>query len=1190
MRLSFPPLKSWQALVLVGGTLVMGAQAAPLPPPVASKLAFAGLPGVLYNSGGLGTVTVQVQTSTGAVATASTATVTLSVTGPNSFSYSLSSAAVAGFATFNTTPELSALGTYTVKASSSGLTAASATVRVLQASYVLPATAVGASSAAQNVTFGFDSATQVASVQVLFQGASGLDFVAGSGANCVGAQIAGSTCTVPVIFKPAALGRRLGAVVLTTSTGASQTIYLSGIGQGAGANFTPHAQTQIGTFAGYPDALAFDGNNNLYVADYPADTGVGQVVKLPMVNGVPSTAQQAVVARDLEYVDGLAFDGAGNLFVSDYNMNKIIEVPANGGPDITLLANLDDNNPTTIFNPAGLTVDAAGNLFICDWGNNRIIEVPNQNGNPNPAAAIYIGQGLSAPSGIKVDLNGDLLVADWGNARIVRIPLQNGSYNSAAQTTILTDLAGQPADLALDPAGNMYLALENANAIEVVPFEGGAYNQADAYLVAKNLFNPDALTLDGAGNIYFCDTYNGLTYMLDTVHPPALAFGDVGVGQVSQPQTVPVLSLGNQPLSIASVQFAAKFPNQASTCTGTLNPGQKCNLNLSFAPSALGPVNDSATITDNAVNLPSPTQTIGLSGNGVLGPQTITLSPAGPLTFTTDPIPLVAVGGGSGNPVVLQVVSGPGSISGNQLTLTGTGTVVIAADQAGNSLYLPAPTTDFSLVVNPATPTYTWNPPTSLTYGPTLEAVTSASSPVPGTWSYYLNGSPVTAATIAPVGSWNIEAYFAPAQPQNYNVLRLNIVLDVTPATVQVIADNASMNQGDPVPAFTYHLQGLLNGESPLLIHGTPVLTTTATSASYGGTYPILVNVAGMSAADYVMVGVPGVLTVLGAGPQPQTITFPALPDVTWNGTPQTVALNATASSGLPVSYAVTGPATIAGSSLTVNGVGTIQVTATQAGNGGYLPAAPVSQSFRSRLAYASTTALDRRLDLRRVRPGDTLWVRAWFDGRGVHDGTIVTLTGAGLTYGPSSVALPGAMITFSAAARHASTHYDAATNTWQTTLPLATDHRGDEDHDGAWFLTGLAIPVPVPANWPDRGVAELSGTLAGSQPGLHLRWGWDVDVYTRWSSDNNALGVQADGDHGHGDDDHAGEPENFEHFRRGGDFSEPVGFPVWGEVCLGCGGSADSHVPAVHGQGGEGWFDILQAILNPYYPRFSGH
>jgi hypothetical protein len=75
-----------------------------------------------------------------------------------------------------------------------------------------------------------------------------------------------------------------------------------------------------------------------------------------------------------------------------------------------------------------------------------------------------------------------------------------------------------------------------------------------------------------------------------------------------------------------------------------------------------------------------------------------------------------------------------------------------------------------------------------------------------------------------------------------------------------------------------------------------------------------------------------------------QTITFPIIPTQTGPGT---VNLNATASSGLPVSYAVTsGPATVSGSSLTTTGAGSITVQASQAGNNNYLAATPVSQTF----------------------------------------------------------------------------------------------------------------------------------------------------------------------------------------------------------------------------------------------------
>jgi hypothetical protein len=83
-----------------------------------------------------------------------------------------------------------------------------------------------------------------------------------------------------------------------------------------------------------------------------------------------------------------------------------------------------------------------------------------------------------------------------------------------------------------------------------------------------------------------------------------------------------------------------------------------------------------------------------------------------------------------------------------------------------------------------------------------------------------------------------------------------------------------------------------------------------------------------------------------------QTITFPAIPDQTWAGTNRTVTLAATASSGLPVSYAVTsGPATVSGATLTITGAGTVVVAADQAGNANHVAATQVSRTFTVRNA-----------------------------------------------------------------------------------------------------------------------------------------------------------------------------------------------------------------------------------------------
>ncbi|MES2731005.1 MAG: PA14 domain-containing protein, partial [Bacteroidota bacterium] len=77
-----------------------------------------------------------------------------------------------------------------------------------------------------------------------------------------------------------------------------------------------------------------------------------------------------------------------------------------------------------------------------------------------------------------------------------------------------------------------------------------------------------------------------------------------------------------------------------------------------------------------------------------------------------------------------------------------------------------------------------------------------------------------------------------------------------------------------------------------------------------------------------------------------QTITFATIPDKALTDPP--FVLNATASSGLPVTYAlVSGPATISGNTVTLTGAaGTVTITASQAGNATNCAASPVTRSF----------------------------------------------------------------------------------------------------------------------------------------------------------------------------------------------------------------------------------------------------
>ena len=87
--------------------------------------------------------------------------------------------------------------------------------------------------------------------------------------------------------------------------------------------------------------------------------------------------------------------------------------------------------------------------------------------------------------------------------------------------------------------------------------------------------------------------------------------------------------------------------------------------------------------------------------------------------------------------------------------------------------------------------------------------------------------------------------------------------VDVTRAPLALKANNLIMTQGSAVPTLTYTLTGFVNGQSAAgTVTGAPVLSTTATSASSPGHYPITITQGSMASANYYFVRTNGILTV----------------------------------------------------------------------------------------------------------------------------------------------------------------------------------------------------------------------------------------------------------------------------------------------------------------------------------------
>ncbi len=98
--------------------------------------------------------------------------------------------------------------------------------------------------------------------------------------------------------------------------------------------------------------------------------------------------------------------------------------------------------------------------------------------------------------------------------------------------------------------------------------------------------------------------------------------------------------------------------------------------------------NATAASTSFVVTGNATVQALFTTGNGPAA-QTINFPTIGSKTTTSAPFALAAVAS-SGLPVTYSVTSGPASVSGNIVTLSGTqGTVIIAATQAGDANFLP---------------------------------------------------------------------------------------------------------------------------------------------------------------------------------------------------------------------------------------------------------------------------------------------------------------------------------------------------------------------------------------------------------------------------------------------------------------------------------------------------------------------
>ena len=325
---------------------------------------------------------------------------------------------------------------------------------------------------------------------------------------------------------------------VATGTGVVTTVAGTGIAGYSGDN-GPAASAQLS----WPWALALDSAGNLYIADdgngvvrmVAAKTGTittvaGNPTAPALGDGGPATSAQLTAPA------GLALDAAGDLYIAD--QYRVRKVTASTGMITTVAGdgsygNTGDNGPATsatLSDAQGLVVDSAGNLYIADQLNSEIRKVTAATGDittvagadPNYSGTNASGDGgpatsarLSFPQGVAVDSAGNLYIADSNDDAVREVTASNGIINTIAGTpqrqcssvsgdggTAIDASICYPTGVSLDSTGNLYIAEPSADRIRKVSVAAApptAVTAAPAFSISAGTYaSPQTVSITSA--------------------------------------------------------------------------------------------------------------------------------------------------------------------------------------------------------------------------------------------------------------------------------------------------------------------------------------------------------------------------------------------------------------------------------------------------------------------------------------------------------------------------------------------------------------------------------------------------------------------------------------------------------------------------------------------------------------------
>ncbi len=536
--------------------------------------------------------------------------------------------------------------------------------------------------------------------------------------------------------------------------------------------------------------------------------------------------------------------------------------------------------------PSAIVFDSAGNLYFAETANHiiRMVDPTGHitiiagtgtqgfSGDAGPATAAT----LDSPQGLALDSANNLYIADTHNHRIRKLNLTTGTLTTIAGTTpgysgdagpATSAQLNLPTALALDTANNLYVADTGNQRIREISATTGlittiagtgtqGYSGDAGPATSATIDSPTGFAIDAANNLYLADTHNHRIRRIDAatgIITTIAGTGAPGFSGDTAAATTATLALphgltidpnGNLYLADTENHRIRRIDATTGLITTVAGDGTQA-----FSGDG-GPAIAASLNTPRAAAVsPSTLLTLADTGN-----QRIRQFTAAPAPATT-----------------IQTIAGIGLTAPGALTLTAPAVIAYGTGQLTATLASTTPATGAITFFNTASTTTT-----------TL-----------GTSTLATNIATLSTTTL-PAGLYSLTATYTGDQTHEA-AQSSTLALTITPQQLTATITPIIILYGQPIPGISGTLTGILPQDASDL---SATFTTTATTLSSAGTYPISATLTGPAAGNYAIASPAATLTI---NPAPTVITLSNLIATATTGSSITLTAQvATTTTGTP--------------------------------------------------------------------------------------------------------------------------------------------------------------------------------------------------------------------------------------------------------------------------------------------------